>query len=63
MFIIQNTKNDLFIYDNKTVVYNSNHAKEFETSGEAVQFINFINSTDLAFNINDWEIIRLNQSK
>ena len=59
MFIIQDKKNDLFILDNKTVVYNSNHAKEFETKKEAEEFLNFIKSVDLAFKLNDWQVINL----
>jgi len=60
MFIIKN-KLGLYIFDNKSVVYNSKEAFEFETEKEAREFLKDIKMIDNAFNIKFWEVIEVKE--
>lgn len=55
MFVIVN-KQGLYILDDKSVVYNSNHAKQFETWESAFSFLAKIAGKDSAFNVKEWDV-------
>ena len=59
MNIIKNKLNGLYIYDHKSVVYNSTHAKKFKTRKEADFFLFDLEANDRALKFTDWEILEV----
>jgi hypothetical protein len=58
MYLIKNKQN-LYILDDKSVTYNSSHAKVFFKKEEAKEYLQLVANTGFSFDIQDWQVVKV----